>query len=33
VAAWQFGGENAEPVLNKEPLLYENVKLSQRSYK
>ncbi len=33
VAAWEYNGENAEPVLNKEPLLYENVKLSQRSYK
>ncbi len=33
VAAWEFAGENAAPVLNKEPLLYENVKLSQRSYK
>ncbi len=33
VAAWEFAGENAAHVLNKEPLLYENVKLSQRSYK
>ena len=33
VAAWEYAGENAAPVLNKEPLVFENVKLSQRSYK
>jgi succinate dehydrogenase / fumarate reductase flavoprotein subunit len=33
VAAWEYGGESAQPVLNKEPLVFENVKLSQRSYK
>ena len=33
VSAWEYAGENAEPVLNKEPLVFENVKLSQRSYK
>ncbi|MBA3657544.1 MAG: fumarate reductase/succinate dehydrogenase flavoprotein subunit [Gemmatimonadaceae bacterium] len=33
VAAWEFAGEDASPVLNREMLLYENVKLSQRSYK
>ncbi|MBW8769017.1 MAG: fumarate reductase/succinate dehydrogenase flavoprotein subunit [Gemmatimonadetes bacterium] len=33
VAAWEYGGEGREPVLNKEPLVYENIKLSQRSYK
>jgi succinate dehydrogenase / fumarate reductase flavoprotein subunit len=33
VAAWQYAGEGREPVLNKEPLVYENVKMSQRSYK
>jgi succinate dehydrogenase / fumarate reductase flavoprotein subunit len=33
VAAWQFAGEGKIPVLNKEPLVFENVKLSQRSYK
>src|SRR2546423_1729054 len=33
VAAWQYAGERKAPVLNKEPLVFENVKLSQRSYK
>ncbi len=33
VAAWEYAGEGATPVLNKEPLVYENIKLSQRSYK
>jgi len=33
VAAWQFAGDGKVPVLNKEPLVFENVKLSQRSYK
>jgi succinate dehydrogenase / fumarate reductase flavoprotein subunit len=33
VAAWQYAGEGRSPVLNKEPLVFENVKLSQRSYK
>jgi succinate dehydrogenase / fumarate reductase flavoprotein subunit len=33
VAAWEYAGESAPPVLNKEPLVFENVKLSQRSYK
>jgi succinate dehydrogenase / fumarate reductase flavoprotein subunit len=33
VAAWQYAGDNRAPILNKEPLVYENVKLSQRSYK
>ncbi len=33
VAAWQYAGEQSEPVLNKEPLVFENIKLSQRSYK
>jgi succinate dehydrogenase / fumarate reductase flavoprotein subunit len=32
-AAWQFGGEGSMPILNKEPLEFEYVKLSQRSYK
>ncbi len=32
-AAWEFAGERKRPVLNKEPLTFENVKLSQRSYK
>jgi len=33
VAAWQYAGERQSPILNKEPLVFENVKLSQRSYK
>jgi succinate dehydrogenase / fumarate reductase flavoprotein subunit len=33
VAAWQYAGEGKPPILNKEPLVFENVKLSQRSYK
>lgn len=33
VAAWEFAGDNNEPVFHKEPLAFENVELSQRSYK
>ena len=33
VSAWEFTGEDKEPVLNKEELKFENVELSQRSYK
>jgi succinate dehydrogenase / fumarate reductase, flavoprotein subunit len=33
VAAWEFAGDDKPPVLNKEPLVFENVALSQRSYK
>ncbi|HYU52746.1 MAG TPA: FAD-binding protein, partial [Gemmatimonadaceae bacterium] len=33
VAAWEYAGEGKSPVLHKEPLIFENVKLSQRSYK
>jgi succinate dehydrogenase / fumarate reductase flavoprotein subunit len=33
VAAWEYAGEGKSPVLNKEPLHFENVALSQRSYK
>ena len=33
VAAWQYMGEGQEPKLNKEPLEYEFVKPSTRSYK
>ncbi|MEY2409720.1 MAG: succinate dehydrogenase / fumarate reductase, flavoprotein subunit [Verrucomicrobiota bacterium] len=33
VAAWEFAGEGRPPVLNKEPLVYEEVKMSTRSYK
>jgi succinate dehydrogenase / fumarate reductase, flavoprotein subunit len=33
VAAWEYAGDGRAPILNKEPLVYENIKLSQRSYK
>ncbi len=33
VAAWEYKGENADEQLHKEELKFENVKLTQRSYK
>lgn len=33
VAAWEFMGEGKPEELNKEELIFENVKLTQRSYK
>ncbi len=33
VAAWEYQGEDKEPVRHVEPLEFENVKLSTRSYK
>jgi len=33
VGAWEYKGPGSEPVLNKEPLEFENVKLAVRSYK
>jgi len=33
VAAWKYLGEGQEEELHKEPLEFENVKLTQRSYK
>ncbi|MEO7367483.1 MAG: fumarate reductase/succinate dehydrogenase flavoprotein subunit, partial [Gemmatimonadaceae bacterium] len=33
VAAWEYRGDSEAPALSKEPLIFENVKLSQRSYK
>jgi succinate dehydrogenase / fumarate reductase flavoprotein subunit len=33
VAAWEYAGENNPEALHKEPLHFENVKLTQRSYK
>ncbi len=33
VSAWQYAGDNNEPKLQKEPLVYEEVKLATRSYK
>lgn len=32
-AAWEYQGNNLQEVLNKEELRFENVKLTQRSYK
>ena len=33
VAAWEYKGENVEPELHKEPLVYENIKIATRNYK
>ncbi len=33
VAAWEYQGADQYPVLHKEPLVYEEVKMTQRSYK
>jgi succinate dehydrogenase / fumarate reductase flavoprotein subunit len=33
VAAWEYAGDGRAPVLNKEPLEFENIHLSTRSYK
>jgi succinate dehydrogenase / fumarate reductase flavoprotein subunit len=33
VAAWEFKGVDAEPVMHKEELKFENIKLAVRSYK
>ena len=33
VAAWEFQGADKPPVLHKEPLVYEEVHMSTRSYK
>lgn len=33
VAVWEYKGEDADPVMHKEPLVFENVTPSQRSYK
>ncbi|MEE9170884.1 MAG: succinate dehydrogenase (quinone) flavoprotein subunit, partial [bacterium] len=33
VAAWEYAGDEKEPILHKEPLAFEYVKPSQRSYK
>jgi succinate dehydrogenase / fumarate reductase flavoprotein subunit len=33
VAAWEYAGEGKPPIRNVEPLAFENVHLSQRSYK
>ncbi len=33
VAAWEYNGDDKEPVLHKEPLIYENIEVKQRNYK
>ncbi len=33
VAAWEYKGDDTAPELHKEPLVFENVELTQRSYK
>jgi succinate dehydrogenase / fumarate reductase flavoprotein subunit len=33
VSAWEYRGDDAQPALHKEPLVYEEVKLATRSYK
>jgi succinate dehydrogenase flavoprotein subunit len=33
VAAWEYQGPNKPPLLHKEPLVYEELKMTQRSYK
>jgi len=33
VSAWEYKGENVEPVMHKEDLVFENVELKTRSYK
>ncbi len=33
VGVWEYKGENAEPVMHKEPLIFESIKVAQRNYK
>jgi succinate dehydrogenase / fumarate reductase flavoprotein subunit len=33
VAAWEYQGDNRPPLRHQEPLIYEEIKMSQRSYK
>jgi succinate dehydrogenase / fumarate reductase flavoprotein subunit len=33
VSAWEYAGEGKAPILNKEPLVYEEIHMSTRSYK
>ncbi len=33
VAAWEYKAQDVEPVLHKEPLIYENIKVQTRNYK
>ena len=32
-AVWEYAGSDSEPSFHKEPLAFENVELTQRSYK
>ncbi|MCK5584021.1 MAG: hypothetical protein KAI33_09525, partial [Elusimicrobiales bacterium] len=33
VGVWEHGGEGKPPIFNKEELIFENVKIAERSYK
>ncbi|MEG2282674.1 MAG: fumarate reductase/succinate dehydrogenase flavoprotein subunit, partial [Rikenellaceae bacterium] len=33
VAVWEYQGEDKKPVLHKEDLVFENIKVAQRNYK
>jgi succinate dehydrogenase / fumarate reductase flavoprotein subunit len=33
VSCWEYAGDDKEPAFHKEPLVFENVELTQRSYK
>jgi len=33
VAAWESTGTGNEPILHREPLIYENIKVQSRNYK
>ena len=33
VGVWEYKGDDIDPQLNKEPLIYDNVELATRSYK
>jgi len=33
VSCWEYAGENKEPVMHKESLVYEEIKVAQRNYK
>jgi len=33
VACWEYTGEESEPIMHKEPLEYEEIKVAQRNYK
>ncbi|MCH6472486.1 fumarate reductase/succinate dehydrogenase flavoprotein subunit [Sinomonas terrae] len=33
VAAWEFTGDGSAPVLHREPLVFQNLELTQRSYR